>query len=201
MRAELADEGVLRVVGVLVLVDEHVAEPAPVGLADLRERLEQVHRRHDQVVEVEGVRGAQPLLVERVGLGVGLLEVVRGVLRGLLVVDQLVLLVRDPVEHRPRREALRVEVELPAHLRHQPLGVGGVVDRERRLVAEPVDLLAQDAHARRVERGDPHDPGAATDELLDPLPHLRGRLVGERDREDRAGVRVTLARPARRCDG
>ena len=57
---ELADQHVLRVVGVLVLVDQHVPEPPPVVLGDVRERLQQVHRRHDQVVEVQrvGLRAA-----------------------------------------------------------------------------------------------------------------------------------------------
>ncbi|GAA3297762.1 hypothetical protein GCM10020295_31490 [Streptomyces cinereospinus] len=56
---ELADEGVLGVVGVLVLVDQDVPEAAAVVLGDVREGAEQVDRRHDQVVEVEGVRLAQ----------------------------------------------------------------------------------------------------------------------------------------------
>ena len=55
-----------------------------------------------------------------------------------------------------------------------------------------VDLLAQDPHARGVERADPHDLRAAADQLLDPLAHLGGRLVGEGDRQDRAGVGVAL---------
>ena len=95
-------------------------------------------------------------------------------------------------------EPLDVEVEVTAHQGHQPLGVGGVVDREARLVAGPIglvelrDLLAQDPDAGRVEGADPHDPGAIADELLDPLPHLGGGLVGEGDRQDRAGVGVAF---------
>ena len=179
-------------VGVLVLVDEHVAEPAPVGLAHLGEGLEQVHGHHDQVVEVERVGLAQPPLVERVRRGVRLLELVLRVLGGLLGVAQLVLVVGDPVQHRVGLVALRVEVEVLADQRHQALLVGGVVDREVGLVAELVDLLAQDPHAGGVERRDPHDPGALADERLDPLLHLGRGLVRERDREDRAGVRLAL---------
>ena len=44
---------------------------------------------------------------------------------------------------------------------------------------------AQDAHARRVERRDPHRPGDRADERGDAAAHLVGRLVGERDGEDR----------------
>ena len=43
--AQLADQHVLRVVGVLVLVDQDVPEPAAVGLAHLGEGLEQLHRQ------------------------------------------------------------------------------------------------------------------------------------------------------------
>ena len=119
------------------------------------------------------------------------------VLRGArvgLVVDQLVLEVAHLVGERPRRVALRVEVEVAADQRHQPLRVGGVVDRERRRVAaaEPLDLGAQDPHARRVERRDPHRLGPAADERGDPLLHLARGLVGEGDRQDLAGLHVAL---------
>ena len=53
--AELTDELVLRVVGVLVLVDEHVAEPAPVVLGDLRVPVQECDGLTDQVIEVESV--------------------------------------------------------------------------------------------------------------------------------------------------
>ena len=62
--AELSDEGVLGVVGVLVLIDQHVPEPPPILLAQLGKRLQQVHRGHDQVVEVQRVgRGEPPLIL------------------------------------------------------------------------------------------------------------------------------------------
>ena len=179
-------------VGVLVLVDQHVPEASSPVLAHRRERPEQVHGHHQQVVEVEGVGLAEPALVLGVRRGVGLLQTVARVLRCVLVVLQLVLGVADPVEYGARRVALHVEVEVAADQRHQPLGVGGVVDREARLEPELVDLLAQDPHAGRVEGADPHDLGAAPDQLADPLAHLRGRLVGEGDRQDRARVRAAF---------
>ena len=66
---QLADQLVLGVVGVLVLVDQDVAEPAAVVLGDVGEGLQDVDRRHDQVVEVERVGLPQPALVAGVGLG------------------------------------------------------------------------------------------------------------------------------------
>jgi hypothetical protein len=49
---QLAHQDVLRVVGVLVLVDQDVAEAASVVLGDVGEGLQQVDRGHDEVVEV-----------------------------------------------------------------------------------------------------------------------------------------------------
>ncbi len=70
------------------------------------------------------------------------------------------------------------------HCFDEPQLVGGVVDREVRAVAEPLRLAAQDAAAGGVERHHPRRAGRRPDEILDPLAHLGGRLVRERDRED-----------------
>ena len=121
VRNQLPDQHVLRMVGVLVLVHQDVPEPAPVSLGDLRERLQQVDRDHDQVVEVHCARGHQAALVLGVRLGQGLVPVVVRPGQERLVVDQLVLQVGHLVQHRLRRMVLRVQVELPADQRHQPL--------------------------------------------------------------------------------
>ena len=70
------------------------------------------------------------------------------------------------------------------HVAGEADGVGLVVDREVALVAEAGGVAAQDADAGGVERRDPHAAGDRADERLDPLTHLAGRLVGERDGED-----------------
>jgi hypothetical protein len=56
---------------------------------------------------------------------------------------------------------------------------------------------AQDPHARGVEGGHPHQPGARADQRGHPLLHLAGRLVGERDRDDLARVDVPLGQQVR----
>ena len=193
LRAELADQRVLGVVGVLILIDQDVPEPPPILLAQVRERLQQVHGGHDQVVEVQRVRRDQPALVLPVRLGVGLLDRrLRPGLRGL-VVDQVVLAVRHPVHQRPDRETLRVEVEIVGHQLHQPAGVGVVVDREAPGDVEPSDLRPQDPDAGGVEGGDPHQLGPVADQVHHPASHLRGRLVGEGDGQDRTRMHPPLA--------
>ena len=62
-------------------------------------------------------------------------------------------------------------------------------------------LAAQDPHARGVERGHPHAARGRPDQLLDALAHLRGGLVGERDREDLARARPAAWPAGTRCGG
>ena len=52
------DQPELRVIGVLVLVHQHVLEPPRVPRTDLRTSSEQPHALGDQVVEVEGALAA-----------------------------------------------------------------------------------------------------------------------------------------------
>ena len=130
---ELADQDVLRMVGVLVFVDQHVAEPPPVVLRDLRVALQHTHRLADEVVEVQRVGGSQPALV----LAVDLRDDARQIV-GLVVergecpvrVDQFVLEIGDRSGQQPRRVALDVQAHIAADHQQQPAGVVGVVDRE-----------------------------------------------------------------------
>ncbi len=194
---QLAHQGVLGVVGVLVLVHEDVPEAAAVVVGDIRERLEEVDRGHDDVVEVQGVGLAQPRLVHPVRLGDRLLEAVGRLVREGLLVDELVLEVGDLGAEGLGREPLGVEVQVPADQGHQALGVGRVVDREGRGEAQLLGLAAQDAHARAVEGGDPHGVRPRADQFLDALLHLARGLVGEGDREDLARVHTARAEQMR----
>ena len=85
------EQPVLGVVGVLVLVDEHVAEGRAVAVAHLLEELEHVDRAHEQVVEVHRVHAVQLGLVELVDVDDRLLEVRAHHLPVGLRVAQLVL--------------------------------------------------------------------------------------------------------------
>ncbi len=172
----------LRDVGVLELVDQHVTEARAPPLPRLAVVAEQVHRLHQQVVEVERGGLEEPPLVLAVHVGHPLLRWGEGPVDGLLPRDQLVLHGRDRRVQPPGREALRVHVEVAAHVVDEADGVGLVVDRERRPVPEERGLAAQDARAHRVERRHPHPLRHRTHELRDARLHLAGGLVGERDR-------------------
>ena len=192
LAAEELEEAVLRVVRVLVLVDEDVAERLAPALERLGEALEDLNREHEQVVEVDRVRGVQAPLVQLVRLGDRLIPEGRDARRVLLRRDELVLRARDLRMDAARREALRVLPELLEACLDEPHLVLVVVDREGRAVAEPLGLAAQHAAAGRVEGEDPDRPRRLPEHPLEPLAHLPRRLVRERDREDL--VRLHAAR-------
>ncbi len=206
---KLPDQHVLRVVGVLVLIDQDVPELAPPVGGHVRKCLEQVDGDHDDVVEVHRACGDQPALILAVGLGERLLPVPVGSRRDGLVVEQIVLERRHPAGHGLRRVVLGVQVELAADQAHQPLGVRLIVDRERGRVPEPRRLPAQDPDAGRVECQQPHAASLRAGQRVRAGGHLARRLVRERDREylrrrhvalchqvgDPVGQHAGLARP------
>ena len=179
-------------VRVLVLVDEDVAERLPPALERLGEALEDLHGEHEHVVEVDGVRGVEAALVQLVGLGDGLIPEGRHSRRVLLGRDELVLRARDLRVDAARREALRVLPELLEACLDEPHLILVVVDREAGRVAQALRLAPQHPAARGVEGEDPDRARRLAEHALEPLAHLSGRLVRERDREDL--VRLHAAR-------
>ena len=155
---EFADERVLRVVGVLVLIDQDVPEAALVQGRHLGEGTEQIDRLPDQVVEVEGVRRLQAagVLAEDVEED-PLLRVIEVRPAGVrLHVAQLVLELRDLAGDPADGEAEGVGIEIADDALDQGARVGRIVDGEVLAEAEVLGLAAQDAHAGGVEGGDPH---------------------------------------------
>ena len=109
------------------------------------------------------------------------------------MIDELVLAGRHPVHDRANREPLRIKIKIVGHQLHQPLGVGIVVDRERSGDIEPADLRSQNANARGVKGGDPHQLGPVAHQVHHPATHLGRGLVGEGNGENRAWVYPALA--------
>ena len=188
---ELLDEHVLRVVGVLILVDHDVPETATVVLGNIREELKQGNRAGDQVIEVEGIRALQTSLILAVRLGECLLHLIRGASGVCLVIDELVLEVRHLGQEAARGEPLGVEIKIANDHGHQSQGILLVVDREAAGDAEARGFGTQDAHAGTVEGRDPHRLGPRPDQLGYSLLHLAGGLVREGDGQDLARLRIT----------
>ena len=175
---------VLRVVRVLVLVDEDVAERLLPALARLGEALQHVDGEHQQVVEVDGVRGEEPALVEAVDVGDGLVvEATRRAPRTRPGRSAGSSRSRSASGCRAGRSASG-RGRAPRGRLDEPHLVGLVVDREVRAVAEPLGLAAQDSPAGGVEGEDPDRAGDRPEHPLEALAHLLRGLVREGDRED-----------------
>jgi hypothetical protein len=175
------------VVRVLELVHQHVLEAVAVVLEDVFVEIEELHRPHDEIVEVERARLFEPPLIVLIDLRHGALPRVGGKVSEDARRDETILGIRYRRRHRARGIALRVEVQLREAGLDQALGVGCVVDREGRPDPEPGRLASQDPDAGGVEGRHPHAFAHRAHELDHPALHLARRLVGEGDRQDGVG--------------
>jgi hypothetical protein len=204
--AEGADERELRAVRVLVLVDEDVAVARPPAREDVGARLPERDDTANEVVEVVGPEGPERRLVagidEAHDLGV-VVALADGDVLGLL---EGVLGVRDAREDRGRVEAL-AGLDRPEDLLDRRERVALIEDRER--APRRRALGREHPEAERMKRG--HGDGARVEGALflalrgrrrvlaqkrgDARAHLAGRLVREREREDRARRDAALEQP------
>jgi hypothetical protein len=188
---EKIHELILGVIRVLILVHQDMPERALERIQEPRILAHRHHRLHEEVVEVESAIVAQNPLVAAIGFGHRLLDmtVVRGGV--LLGRKKTVLGIRDSP---PQTVGIQGS-DRPRHRIHDALQdlqrIVAVVDGERARIVEALGDPTQDPGGDRVEGADPQPRDAARpvrQELDDPLPHLPGGLVGERHREDVAGI-------------
>ncbi len=180
---------ILRDIGVLVLVDQDVAEAMLIVREDVGAGGENGEVVQQQIAEIGGVQRHQPLLIEpeeRRGAAVGHLSAVIG--RHLVRRQAAVLPALEGGEQRARRPALLVDALGERDLLHQAQLVVSVEDGEIGLETHHLGMPTQEAGGDRMEGAEPEPLGALADHALELLAHLRRGLVGE-------GHRQELARP------
>jgi hypothetical protein len=183
---------ILRGIGVLVFVHQHVAELRLPLLAHFRMVAQQLQRQADQVVEVHALVGGQPLLVAGHDARGHLLVVVLRLGFRLRRVKPGVLPQADGPLPLPRRG----RVGGAAGVLEQAGHVVAVQDRELRLQAQGRAVLAQHPHAQGVEGTDQHALCLAADQALGPLAHFGRGLVSEGDGGDALGFQPGLDQAA-----
>ena len=169
-------------VGVLILVDEHIAELPLIVLPDVVEALEQPDRHQDDVVKIHGVGRLELSLVAQIGLpdsGCPEVGLPSGVFDVLLRGNHPVLCCADGVERGFGRKGLFVKIHIPNDLLHDSLGIRGIVDGKAPVIAQPVDLPAKDPAAGRVKGHGPDVCRRLAQHILQPLLEFAGRLVGK----------------------
>ncbi len=200
-----AHDLVLRTVGVLILIDEHVLVSALILLASDRVGLEQADALQQEIVEVEGVGLEQLVFVNFVDVGDALHLGLGGVQVHLLRVLHVVLGRRDEAEDAARCELFVVDAETLDGRLDDLLLIALVVDDEVAGVAFAVDLQgldvpAQHAHAERVKGADGRlGERVLADELMDALGHFGSGLVGEGHGQDAVGGQHSHAGRDRQC--
>ena len=178
-------------VGVLILVHQHVMELPLVILPDIGLLPQKLDGDKENVVKVQGVVVLQPLLIDAVDLGNLDDAVIRGgaaFLLHLLRGDQPVLLAADDAQHIPGREGFIIQAHVPENFLHKPLGVRGIVDGEAGGIAAAVNIPAQNAAAGGVEGHGPHVLSPLTQHGGKSVLQLSCGLVGKGDGNDVPGV-------------
>ena len=177
-----ARQQILQMVGVLILVNEHVAELVLVVFPGRSIGLQQADRVQDDVVEVQSIGAAQSLVVKCIYFTDSDFTPFSVALPFLRKHRRSLHLVLGGGNHRqdlPDGKGLLVQTQFLQNILDHPLAVVGIVDGEVAGKAQLIDITPQDPHAGGVERSGPHVPGLLPQHLLQTLLQLVGGLVGE----------------------
>ena len=147
-----ADKPVLRMVCVLVLINQYVSEFVSVVVKHIRVFLEQPYRAKYEVVKIERVVVLHFLAVELVNFADNRLKEVAAENLGIIVRrNQLVFCAAYLRRNRFGRVLLGVKIKLLQALLDNRLLVGCVKDYKAARVAYFVNVAAQNFHARGME--------------------------------------------------
>ena len=188
--SQQAGKQILNMVGILILVHQHIAELVLIVPAHILVLLQQADRNTDNIVEIQGVILFQPCLVFAVGLGdmenpkvVGLLRPLQKFLGG----GQVVLFLADGIENHLGGESLVIQSHILDDILHDPLGIRGIVDGKASAVTHPFDFPAEDTAAGGVEGHGPDVLGFGAKQDGKPLFQFIGGLVGKGNGNDAPG--------------
>ena len=129
---EQSNQHILRVVRVLVFVDQDVTETSVVVLSDGGFVAQQGYCARNQIIKIEGISLAQSFVVFDIRFRHNLRDRIVGRIRlELGGSDQLILQVRDSCGHHFRREAFDIDVGGFEHHLYQALRILRIVNCER----------------------------------------------------------------------
>ena len=187
---EQAQPQILRHVGVLILVHQHVAEALLILGQHIGMAAPERQAMHQQIAEIAGIQRLEALLIGPVELAALAVAEHAGLARrNGFGAKAAVLPAVDEAGQHAARPALLIEIGRLDDLLQQPDLVIHVENGEVALQADQFGVAAQDPGRDRVERAEPgHALGHIPDQPGDALLHLARRLVGEGDGEDLRGV-------------
>ena len=198
---QLIHNRLLRIVRVLILVDQHELELIDILLTHLLVILEEYPRLNQQIVKVHRIGLSAPFRVPYIYI-----SHLRALLHGVILrpgtlgiglrQHQVVLGHRYTVGHRGRLIHLVVQLHLLDDGPHQRTCIRLVIDGEVRVEADVLSLCPQDTGEDTVERSHLQISGALlAHQPAYTLLHLPGRLVGKGQRQDLPGGHPLLHQP------
>ena len=179
---------ILRVIGVLVLVDHDVRKLLLIASQDLGILAQQLHGLEDNVVKVERARLTQQPLVDGVHLRRRQLSATDRQLGVVLRPDQLILGAGDQTVNGCRLELLLVETATPHRFLDRRQRVGRVKDQKITRQSRFGVFTPQNPQTHRMIR--PHKRKIASvgrvesQQLQHPPAHLAGGLIGKSNGQD-----------------
>ena len=181
---QLADQPVLNMVRILILVHHDILKTLLVAQQNLLIPLKEFHSVQQDIVKVHRIVLPQPLLVLSVHQVNRLcFIIILHCLPVLLRIHALLLLVADHCQQILRREFPVADPVFLQDVFHQSLLISAVVDDKVRLVPRFLRIDSQNAKAHGVKGHDPHGSRPVSRQLLHSLPHFPGGLVGKGHRQ------------------
>ena len=180
----------MQIVGILILIYQHIPELPLIVASDLFLFLKKDHCLKDQVVKIQSVGGFQTLFIFGVDGRDALKAVIPRSFALLLIVGgqlQGILGPGDIPQYRLGRKRLIVYILLLQNILDHPFRVGGIIDGEGGRIPQFVNVPAQDPGAAGMEGGGPDVVGAGAQHPFQPFLQLPRRLVGEGDGQNGPG--------------
>ena len=184
-RRQHPGQGVLGVVGILILINQDVPKPLLIFFQHCRIFFEQPDRHVHQVVEVHGIVGQELFLIQLIDRSHPLLIVIVGLRGKPRRGDQLIFRIGNRADHAAHGKLSFRQIQLFQALPNQQLDVPFVINRK--MPAIPTgrfDLHPQEPGAECVECTQPDLLGDRPDDIFHPLFHFRSRFVCEGDGQD-----------------
>ena len=174
---------ILRDIGVLIFVDQHISEAPLVFFQNLRVILEDGDGFQQQIAKIGGVQGLQSPLIETVEIAAAAVgEALSVAFRNAGGRKAAVLPAVDHGGERARGPALLVDVLGRHHLLDQAKLIVGIEDGKIGLQPDELGMAAQDARADGMKSAEPlHAFDRAADQGPDAFLHLARGFVSEGD--------------------
>ena len=184
---------ILRMVGVLILVDHNIIKFILILVAYLFVLLEQTQRQQQQVIEIDSVISLQLLLISSINFCYLLLMKFACGLRKFQWRLQRVLRIADIVKNRRILKALVVKVHLLEHLLDDILRIRRIINSKIVAVcAQLVDIITQHTRTEGVEGKQPHALRSCSGNAVHTLAHFSGGLIRKGNRQNAVRTHALL---------